>query len=130
LSDEILSLFISFNLGFERDRKLVEVIAQFLSIAGRTFCYTTSVPDATVSSNGFENEHLAAAQRAKEFCDGSTRLFDLLSGSMGCCGNGHTAKVRLSGFGIKNLDMEMLLSTCPDEAFEAGWYPVKCSEQR
>src|SRR4051794_33682279 len=44
LSDEILSSFLSFDLGFEGEREVVEVIALFLSTAGVAF------PTRTVST--------------------------------------------------------------------------------
>lgn len=130
LSDETLSKFISFNLGFLRDRQLVEDISQLIVCVNRIFSHAPDLQEETPSNHGLEDEHLVAAQYAKKFSARSAQLFHLLSQGIGRCGIEHTANVHLSGFGGKDSEMEMLLSTCAKQSPGGGWYPAKCRDQR
>ena len=129
LSDEALSSFIRFNLGFLRDRRLVEDISQLILCADRIFSQDSSFQDEASPNNDFENEYLVAAQRAKEFSARSTQFFHLLSQSIGRCGMEHIANLHLSGFGVKDPEMDMLLSTCSKQS-PGGWYPVELQKRR
>lgn len=130
LSDEVLSEFIRFNLGFHRDRQLVDDISQLIFYTDRIFSHNSGFQDEAPPNNDLEQEHMVAAQRAKEFSTRSTQLFHLLSQNIGRCGVEHIANIHLSGFGVKDPEMDMLLSTCTKQLSSGMWCPAEFKKQK
>lgn len=130
LSDEVFSEFIRFNLGFHRDRQLVDDISQLIFYIDRIFSHNSGFQDEAPSNNDLEQEHMVAVQRAKEFSIRSTQLFHLLSQNIGRCGVEHIVNIHLFGFGVKDFEMNMLLSTCTKQLLSGMWCPVEFKKQK
>ena len=130
LSDEALSLHIHFNQSFENEREVLMAIASFVATVESVFMKEDVFEEsASGADTEDEGEELLAAKQAQEFCDCSTRLFDLLSTSMRSCETVHDAKIQLSGFNLGEQAMTMLLSTCTSNAQATQWHPTTCREE-